>query len=229
MNLHGARISCYSQWLSNMKAISSVTGSRGTKITEEVFRNLCAWTETGFFNKRLYAPKVKGKKHNTYLSFSQHSDFAKVFLGTPDAAAHQDNLTFDIMPVYLYTKRLDGRSPSPLYAFKFHKPPAWKAQKNVWVEWQPKFQRAILVEALKDVNLVKLLEKPGKGSGARRYYVFFPSPNGNVDDGLELRLHDGDRDEDDIEDGMTEYAGVSFGVFKGRDAKEVRPSLDIMA
>lgn len=190
-----------------MRAKNKGSGSRGTKITEEVFRNICLWTEMDIFGKRLCAPKSRNKSHNTYLSFSQHSDFAKVFLGLSEAASAQDNLTFDIVPATVFPKWDDK---SPLYAFKFHKPQAWSDPEKCWVEWQPMRQRAVLVDILKDVNLVRLPEK--NKTGKKRYSVVLPVP-GNEAQNQELRLHDDDRAEDDIEDGMTEFAGVSFGLY----------------
>lgn len=190
----------------NMRPKSKTGGSRGAKITEEVFRTICAWLGIGYFGKRLCATKRKSKKHNTYLSFFQHSDFAKVFLGSPEDARNQDNVTFDIMPTTMFPGWA-GRHV--LYAFKFHRPPAWGDEKKCWVEWQPKQQRAILVDTLKDVNLVRLDDKL-LTSGKKRHLVLIPAP-GDPSKIQELRLYDDDRDEDDIEDGMTEFAGVSFG------------------
>ncbi|KAL7958942.1 hypothetical protein V8C34DRAFT_136198 [Trichoderma compactum] len=190
----------------NMRPKIKTGGSRGAKITEEVFRTMCAWLGIGFFGKRLCAMGKKSKLHNTYLSFFQHSDFAKVFLGSSDEARNQDNVTFDIMPTTIFP-RWTGRQV--LYAFKFHRPPAWSDEKKCWVEWQPKQQRAILVDTLKDVNLVRLDDKLLK-SGNKRLLVLIPAP-GDPSKIQELRLYDDDRDEDDIEDGMTEFAGVSFG------------------
>ncbi|RFU72512.1 hypothetical protein TARUN_9753 [Trichoderma arundinaceum] len=212
----------------NMRPSNDGTGSRGTKITEEVFRNLCLWTESGFFGKRLCATGVKRKPHNTYLAFYQHSNFAKVFLGKPDAAAAQDNLTFDILPTYIHTKVVENSvdiTPAPLYALKFHKPPAWNGDDaKCWIEWQPMNQRAVLVDTLKDINLVQIREKENKkeNKSSEKYYVVLPAQRTNWKDGGELRLHDGDREDDDIEDGMTEYAGVSFGEFKQIGVKENR-------
>ncbi|PNP53426.1 hypothetical protein THARTR1_06120 [Trichoderma harzianum] len=190
----------------NMRPKQKNGGSRGTKITEEVFRTICAWLGIGFFGKRLCAMGKKNKPHNTYLSFFQHSDFAKVFLGSSEEAGNQDNVTFDIMPTTIFP-RWTGRHV--LYAFKFHRPSAWSDEKKCWVEWQPKQQRAILVDTLKDVNLVRLEEKLLK-NGNKRLIVLIPAP-GDASKIQELRLYDDDRDEDDIEDGMTEFAGVSFG------------------
>ncbi|PTB57914.1 hypothetical protein M431DRAFT_517532 [Trichoderma harzianum CBS 226.95] len=195
----------------NMRPKIKTGGSRGTKITEEVFRTICAWLGIGFFGKRLCAIGKKNKPHNTYLSFFQHSDFAKVFLGSSEEATNQDNVTFDIMPTTIFP-RWTGRQV--LYAFKFHRPPAWSDEKKCWVEWQPKQQRAILVDTLKDVNLVRLDEKMLK-TGKKRLLVLIPAP-GDVSKMQELRLYDDDRDEDDIEDGMTEFAGVSFGQWGDR-------------
>ncbi|KAL7915087.1 hypothetical protein GGI35DRAFT_474782 [Trichoderma velutinum] len=189
----------------NMRPKQTNGGSRGTKITEEVFRTICAWLDIGFFGKRLCAIGKKNKPHNTYLSFFQHSDFAKVFLGSSEEATNQDNVTFDIMPTTIFP-RWTGRQV--LYAFKFHRPPTWSDEKKCWVEWQPKQQRAILVDTLKDVNLVRLDEKLLKGK--RRLLVLIPAL-GDQSKMQELRMYDDDRDEDDIEDGMTEFAGVSFG------------------
>ncbi|KAL7937195.1 hypothetical protein V8C35DRAFT_217463 [Trichoderma chlorosporum] len=183
-------------------------GSTGTKITEEVFRHICAWSEIGFFGKRLCAVGGKGKSHNTYLSFYQNSNFAKVFLGSPDEASNQDNVTFDIMPAIVLPKWVEAERTTVFYAFKFHRP-SWGDEKKCWVEWQPAQQRAILVESIKDVNLVRLDEKLLKG-GKKRFVVIIPVPVG-ASKVQELRLYDDDRDEDDIEDGMTEFAGVSFG------------------
>ncbi|KAH6611348.1 hypothetical protein Trco_001368 [Trichoderma cornu-damae] len=217
----------------NMRPKGTGAGSRGARITEEVMRNLCLWTETGFFGKRLCAPAKKGKQHNTYLSFPRNSDFAKVFLGSPSAAAEQDGLTFDIIPAYI-SPREAGRAP--LYAFKFHKPSAWYKGKDAaaaqaerekcWVEWQRTLQRAVLVGTLKDVNLVRLqqtLRSQPRGPPpkipkprAKRYHVILPTPG---EDGQELRLYDDGRQEDDIDDGMTEFAGVSFGPFKEPDIR----------
>ncbi|KKO98079.1 hypothetical protein THAR02_09823 [Trichoderma harzianum] len=190
----------------NMRPKIKTGGSRGTKITEEVFRTICAWLGIGFFGKRLCAIGKKNKPHNTYLSFFQNSDFAKVFLGSSKEAMDQDNVTFDIMPTTIFP-RWTGRQV--LYAFKFHRPSAWSDEKKCWVEWQPRQQRAILVDTLKDVNLVRLDEKPLK-TGKKRRLVLIPTP-GDPTKFQELRLYDDDRDEDDIEDGMTEFAGVSFG------------------
>ncbi|KAL7795413.1 trypsin-like cysteine/serine peptidase domain-containing protein [Trichoderma ceciliae] len=193
----------------NMRPARKGAGSRGTKITEQVLRDLCLWAGIGFFGKRLCAPGGKGKSHNTYLSFPQNSDFAKVFLGSSSAAVVEESLTFDIIPAYMFPR---WTNQAPLYAFKLHKPPSWDEQKKHWVEWQPERQRAVLVGTLKDVNLVKLMEKQtGK---ATRYSVVMIAKGEDRGYGEELRLHDGGREEDDIEDGMTEFAGVSFGEFK---------------
>ncbi|KAL7945511.1 trypsin-like cysteine/serine peptidase domain-containing protein [Trichoderma barbatum] len=196
----------------NTGAKNKASGSRGTRITAEVFRNLCLWSEIGFFGKRLCAAGGKTKLHNTYLSFSQHSDFAKVFLGSTEAAAEQDNVTFDIIPTTIYPK---WTNKAVLYAFKFHKPSTWSDKDKCWVEWQPARQRAILVDTLKDVNLVRLTEKLLK-SGKKRYVVLLPVL-GDEGKNQELRLYDDDRDEDDIEDGMTEFAGVWFAGFGSKE------------
>ncbi|KAL6879036.1 hypothetical protein J3F83DRAFT_724852 [Trichoderma novae-zelandiae] len=201
-----------------MRPKRSGSGSRGARITHDVFRNLCRWAGVGFFNRRLCVPG-KGSKgeptHNTYLSFSQHCDFAKVFLGSSAAASAQGNLTFDILPATIPPAW--AAKPSPLWAFRFHKPPGWSAKEKCWVEWQPLKQKAVLVDTLKEVNLVRLqeLQKVGRQrswvtarSGGKPFRIVLPVENETSNQ--ELRLYDDDRDEDDIEDGMTEFPGVLF-------------------
>ncbi|KAL7805530.1 hypothetical protein V8C44DRAFT_222594 [Trichoderma aethiopicum] len=202
----------------NMRPKKSGSGSRGARITEEVFRNICHWAGVGFFNRRLcvVGKDPDGKPtHNTYLSFSRHCDFAKVFLGSSEAASAQDNLSFDILPATIPPSWAD--KSSPLWAFKFHKPPGWSDQGKCWVEWQPSKQRAVLVDSLKQVNLVRLqqLKKSGQKrswvtvtSGKKPFHVVLPV--GNETKNQELVLYDDDRDEEDIQDGMTEFAGVFF-------------------
>ncbi|UKZ72834.1 hypothetical protein TrVFT333_000471 [Trichoderma virens FT-333] len=134
-----------------------------------------------------------------------NSDFAKVFLGSKEVALEQDNVTFDIMPAMVFPRWTEKVA---LYAFKFHKPSTWSDGKKCWVEWQPARQRAILVDILKDVNLVRIQD--GMGKSKKRLIILIPVPGDKVQY-QELRLYDDERDEDDIEDGMTEFAGVSFG------------------
>ncbi|PTB69529.1 hypothetical protein BBK36DRAFT_1187439 [Trichoderma citrinoviride] len=183
----------------NMRPKESGSGSRGARITDQVFRQLCLWAGGGFFNRRLCAvgKGPDGKPtHNTYLSFSRHCDFAKVFLGSSEAASSQDNLSFDILPATIPPSW--AVKPSPLWAFKFHTPSGWKDKEKCWVEWQPAKQRAVLVDTMKEVNLC----------GKKPFRVVIPMANET--NNQELRLYDDDRDEEDIEDGMTDFAGVSF-------------------
>jgi hypothetical protein len=183
----------------------------GTRITEEVFRTLCLWTHSGFFDRRFCAPGGKTKSHNTYLSFSQNEDSASVFLGSPSAAADKDNLTFDIIPAYIFPK---WSNRSPLYAFKFRKPPSCGGEKKCWVEWQPANQQAVLVDTLKDIQFVRLIQRPRLK--VARYFVLLPDIPKDGGDGQELRLYDDGRDQRDIDVGKTEFSGVSFGNFKER-------------
>ncbi|UKZ70481.1 uncharacterized protein TrAtP1_011461 [Trichoderma atroviride] len=182
----------------------------GTRITEEVFRTLCLWTQSGFFDRRFCAPGGKTKPHNTYLSFSQNGDSASVFLGSSSAAADKDNLTFDIIPAYVFPK---WANRSPLYAFKCRKPPSCGDGKKCWVEWQPAHQQAVLVDTLKDIHFVRLIQRPRLK--AARYFLLLPDKPKDGGDGQELRLYDHGRDQDD-DVGKTEFAGVSFGDFKER-------------
>ncbi|PNP41968.1 hypothetical protein TGAMA5MH_06146 [Trichoderma gamsii] len=183
----------------------------GTRITEEVFRTLCLWTQSGFFDRRFCAPGGKTKSHNTYLSFSQNEDSASVFLGSSSAAADRNNLTFDIIPAYIFPK---WANRSPLYAFKFRKPPSCSDRKKCWIEWQPATQQALLVETLKDIHFVRLIQRPRLK--AARYFLLLPDIPKDGGDGQELRLYDDDRDQSDIDVGKTEFGGVSFGEFKER-------------
>ncbi|OTA06253.1 hypothetical protein A9Z42_0069860 [Trichoderma parareesei] len=181
-------------------------GSRGARITDEVFRNLCLWTGVGFFNRRLCAPAAKNRPHNTYLCFSRHCKFAKVFLGSSDSALAQNNLAFDILPATI--PPVWAKKSSPLWAFKFCKPPGWGGKGNCWVEWRPARQQAVLVDTFKEVNLVRLQEATLKG-GKKRLCIVLPDRMDETQN-QELRLYDDNREEDDIEDGMTEFAGVLF-------------------
>ncbi|KAH8125208.1 hypothetical protein FP744_10009527 [Trichoderma asperellum] len=183
----------------------------GTRITEEVFRMLCLWTQSGFLDKRFCAAGGKTKSHNTYLSFPQNGGSASVFLGSSSAAADKDNLTFDIIPAYIFPR---WSNRSPLYAFKFHKSPYCGERKKCWVEWQPLLQKAVLVDTLKDIHFVRLIQRPR--IKAARYFVLLPDIPKDGGDGQELRLYDNGRDQDDIDIGKTEFEGVSFGEFKER-------------
>lgn len=181
----------------------------GTRITEEVFRTLCLWTQSGFLDKRFCAAGGKTKSHNTYLSFPQNGSSASVFLGSSSAAAEKDTLTFDIIPAYIFPK---WSNRSPLYAFKFHKSPSCGERKKCWVEWQPLHQKAVLVDTLKDTHFVRLIQRPR--IKAARYFVLLPDTPKDGGDGQELRLYDNGRDQDDIDIGKTAFEGVSFGEFK---------------
>ncbi|KAL7974611.1 hypothetical protein HDV63DRAFT_119152 [Trichoderma sp. SZMC 28014] len=183
----------------------------GTRITEEVFRMLCLWTQSGFFDRRFCAPGGKTKSHNTYLSFPQNGGSANVFLGSSSAAAERNNLTFDIIPAYIFPR---WSNRSPLYAFKFRKPHCSGGGKKCWVEWQPAGQQAVLVDTLKDIHFVRLIQRPRVK--AARYFVLLPDIPKDGGDGQELRLYDDGRDQDDINVGRTEFSGVSFGDFKER-------------
>ncbi|PTB42248.1 hypothetical protein M441DRAFT_57029 [Trichoderma asperellum CBS 433.97] len=182
----------------------------GTRITEEVFRMLCLWTQSGFLDKRFCAAGGKTKPHNTYLSFPQNGGFASVFLGSSSAAADKDNLTFDIIPAYIFPK---WSNRSPLYAFKFRKSSCGDSKK-CWVEWQPLHQKAVLVDTLKDIHFVRLIQRPR--IKAARYFVLIPDIPKDGGDGQELRLYDNGRDQNDIDIGKTDFEGVSFGEFKER-------------
>ncbi|KAK1253390.1 hypothetical protein MKX07_001467 [Trichoderma sp. CBMAI-0711] len=181
-------------------------GRRGAMITDEVFRNLCVWADVGFFNRRLCAVGTKKKPHNTYLCIPRHGPLAKVFLGSSNAASARDNVTFDILPAKVPTAW--AKKSSPLWAFRFRKPLEWGDKDKCWVEWRPAYQQVVLVDTFKDVNLVRLQEVTLKGS-KKRFCVVLPGPL-DESQNQELRLYDGNKDEEDIEDGMTEFAGVSF-------------------
>ncbi|KAH0498024.1 hypothetical protein TgHK011_005303 [Trichoderma gracile] len=226
----------------NMRPKNSGSGSRGARITAEVFRNLCDWAQVGFFNRRLC---VVGKDpdgqptHNTYLAFYQDYPFAKVFLGSSAAASAQDNLSFDILPAIIPPSW--AVKSSPLWAFRFHRPLGWRKTKGdeegdrngdktkdgkgdedgdndkCWVEWRPSRQEAVLVKKLKEVNLVRLqeIQKSGRKrswvtakSGQKPFRVILPRENET--DNQQLRLDDGERDEDDIDHGLTDFEGVLF-------------------
>jgi hypothetical protein len=132
-------------------------------------------------------------------------------------------LTFDITPAYIFPK---WANRSPLYAFKLRKPLSWGESGKCWVEWQPASQQAVLVDALKDVHLVRLIKKPRVK--AMRYFILLPEKPKDGGDGQELRLYDDGRDRDDIEDGMTDFTGVSFGEFKELGIIEVSLNLKLM-
>ncbi|ETS03058.1 hypothetical protein M419DRAFT_76559 [Trichoderma reesei RUT C-30] len=197
-------------------------GSRGARITDEVFRNLCLWTRVGFFNKRLCVMGTKSRPHNTYLCFSRHCEFAKVFLGSSDSAMAQDNVAFDILPATV--PPVWAQKSSPLWAFKFCKPPGWGGKGKCWVEWRPSRQQAVLVDTFKEMNLVRFQEATLKG-GKKRLCIVLPDGM-DESQNQELRLYDDNREEEDIEDGMTEFAGVLFADQGDKNALGVSSSLD---
>lgn len=130
-----------------------------------------------------------------------------MFLGSSSTAADRNNLTFDIIPAYIFPR---WSNRSPLYAFKTR----CSGGKKCWVEWQPADQKAVLVDTLRDIHLVRLIQRPRLK--AARYFVLLPDIPKDGGDGQELRLYDDGRDQDDIDAGKTEFAGVSFGDFKQR-------------
>lgn len=188
-----------------------------------MFRTLCLWTQSGFLDKRFCAAGGKTKSHNTYLSFPQNEDSASLFLGSSSAAADKDDLTFDIIPAYIFPK---WSNRSPLYAFKFCKSPSHGEEDKCWVEWQPARQQAVLVDTLKDIHFVRLIQRPRVK--AARYFLLLPYIPKDGGDGQELRLHDDGRGQDDIDDGKTEFAGVSFGEFKERFVAGVSLNLELV-
>ncbi|KAK5991382.1 hypothetical protein PT974_09663 [Cladobotryum mycophilum] len=192
----------------NLRAEKPGQGNKGTLINEEVFDNICRWSNAGYFAKRVYVDEADAmKNHQIYLSFAQYSGLANVYLGSSQDASKRDSLKFDIIPVYV-SQSSSGRDP--LYAFRFHRPQSWGEAKKRWVEWQPEKQRAILVESLKDINLVRLAR--GRRKTEVPFKIVLPSkkPTSRTTSTV-LMLTDEDRDDDDIEDGMDECAGVSFG------------------
>ncbi|PGH17866.1 hypothetical protein AJ80_04690 [Polytolypa hystricis UAMH7299] len=106
----------------------------------------------------------------------------------------------------------------PLWAFMVRDPLGRDDPERKWVQWQPRNQRAILVKELLDVNLVRILNDPHR----KKFQVVqvLKDRNGTVED-FELRVHSDDRTQDDVDDGMDEYAGVSFGPYKELRIKKV--------
>lgn len=134
----------------------------------------------------------------------------------------QDNVAFDILPATV--PPVWAQKSSPLWAFKFCKPPGWGGKGKCWVEWRPSRQQAVLVDTFKEMNLVRFQEATLKG-GKKRLCIVLPDGM-DESQNQELRLYDDNREEEDIEDGMTEFAGVLFADQGDKNALGVSSSLD---
>ena len=126
-------------------------GSRGTRLNEQVFRQIYAWTGTGYMSKSLKVSHPDAPTSGVYFQFQKDNPEIWISVGPGS------NLTkFDLLPAYAPPST--DRKSRPLYALYLVSPVG--SNLGRWVIWNRKAENALLKERLSDGGLVDIRNKP---------------------------------------------------------------------